>query len=51
MAKRTRFSEYHDRYVNYRLELSAEGILFMLIPQFHSVIRDTVAGYQSGDAS
>jgi len=29
MAKRTRFSEYHDRYANYRLELSDDGILFM----------------------
>jgi hypothetical protein len=29
MAKRTRYSEYHDRYANYRLELSDDGILFM----------------------
>src|SRR5260370_12336676 len=29
MAKRTRSSEYHDRYANYRLELSDDGILFM----------------------
>jgi enoyl-CoA hydratase/carnithine racemase len=29
VAKRTRFSEYGDRYANYRFELSAEGILFM----------------------
>ncbi len=29
MAKRTRFSEYKDRYANFRFELSAEGILLM----------------------
>jgi len=29
VAKRTRFSEYKDRYANYRFELSEEGILFM----------------------
>src|SRR5512144_1572217 len=29
MAKRTRFSEYKDRYANYRFELSEEGILLM----------------------
>jgi enoyl-CoA hydratase/carnithine racemase len=29
MAKRTRFSEYKDRYANYRFELSDEGILLM----------------------
>ncbi|HME68276.1 MAG TPA: enoyl-CoA hydratase/isomerase family protein [Myxococcota bacterium] len=29
MAKRTRFSEYKDRYRNYRFELSEEGILLM----------------------
>ena len=29
MAKRTRFTEYKDRYANYRFELSEEGILFM----------------------
>jgi hypothetical protein len=29
MAKRTRFSEYHDRYANYRFELTDDGILFM----------------------
>ena len=29
MAKRTRYSEYHDRYANYRLELTDDGILFM----------------------
>ena len=29
MAKRTRFSEYKDRYANFRFELSEEGILFM----------------------
>jgi hypothetical protein len=29
MAKRMRFSEYHDRYANYRLELTDDGILFM----------------------
>ena len=29
MAKRTRFSEYKDRYANYRFELSKEGILLM----------------------
>lgn len=29
MAKRTRFSEYQDRYANYKFELSEEGILLM----------------------
>ena len=29
MAKRTRYSEYKDRYANYTFELSEEGILFM----------------------
>ena len=29
MAKRTRYSEYKDRYANYRFELSEEGILLM----------------------
>ena len=29
MAKRTRYAEYKDRYANYDLELSEEGILFM----------------------
>ena len=29
MAKRTRYTEYHDRYPNYRLELTDDGILFM----------------------
>ena len=29
MAKRTRFSEYKDRYANFRFELSEEGILLM----------------------
>ena len=29
MAKRTRYSEYHDRYANYRFELTDDGILFM----------------------
>jgi enoyl-CoA hydratase/carnithine racemase len=29
MAKRTRFSEYKDRYANYRFELSEDGILLM----------------------
>jgi enoyl-CoA hydratase/carnithine racemase len=29
VAKRTRFSEYKDRYANYRFELSEEGILLM----------------------
>jgi hypothetical protein len=29
MAKRTRYGEYHDRYPNYRLELSDDGILLM----------------------
>lgn len=29
MPKRTRFSEYKDRYANYRFELSPEGILLM----------------------
>ena len=29
MAKRSRFSEYKDRYANYRFQLSEEGILLM----------------------
>lgn len=29
MAKRTRYSEYHDQYANYRLELDQDGILLM----------------------
>lgn len=29
MVKRTRFSEYKDRYVNYRFELSEDGVLLM----------------------
>ena len=29
MARRTRFSEYKDRYANYRFELNEEGILLM----------------------
>ncbi|MFI5717648.1 enoyl-CoA hydratase/isomerase family protein [Nocardia sp. NPDC051750] len=29
MVKRTRYSEYKDRYANYRFELSDDGILFM----------------------
>ena len=29
MAKRTRFTEYKDRYPNFRFELSEEGILLM----------------------
>ena len=29
MAKRTRFSEYQNRYANYRFELTDDGILFM----------------------
>jgi enoyl-CoA hydratase/carnithine racemase len=29
MAKRTRYSEYKDRYANFRFELSEEGILLM----------------------
>jgi hypothetical protein len=65
MAKRTRYTEYHARYPNYRLELTDDGILFMqchtntfhlsdqelLIRQFHTVIRDTVAAHQAGESS
>ena len=29
MARRTRYSEYKDRYANYKFELSDDGILFM----------------------
>ena len=29
MARRTRFSEYKDRYANYRFELTEDGILLM----------------------
>jgi len=29
VARRTRYSEYKDRYANYRFELSEEGILLM----------------------
>jgi hypothetical protein len=51
MAKRTRYSEYHDRYPNYRLELSDDGILLM---QGHtnggSLIWDWRAHDQMSDA-
>ena len=51
MAKRTRYSEYHDRYANYRLELSDDGILFM---QCHtnggSLVWDWRAHDQMSDA-
>ena len=29
MAKRTRYSEYKDRYANYAFELDEDGVLFM----------------------
>ena len=51
MAKRTRYSEYHDRYANYRFELSDDGILFM---QCHtnggSLVWDWRAHDQMSDA-
>ena len=51
MAKRTRYSEYHDRYPNYRLELTDDGILFM---QCHtnggSLVWDWRAHDQMSDA-
>ena len=51
MAKRTRYSEYHDRYANYRLELSDDGILLM---QCHtnggSLVWDWRAHDQMSDA-
>ena len=51
MAKRTRYSEYHDRYANYRLELSNDGILLM---QCHtnggSLVWDWRAHDQMSDA-
>ena len=33
MAKRTRYSEYHDQYANYRLELDNNGILFDMVAE------------------
>src|ERR1700728_2212199 len=51
MAKRTRYSEYHNRYANYRLELSDDGILLM---QCHtnggSLVWDWRAHDQMSDA-
>ena len=51
MAKRTRYSEYHEQYANYRLELSDDGILFM---QCHtnggSLVWDWRAHDQMSDA-
>ena len=51
MAKRTRYSEYHDQYANYRLELSDDGILFF---QCHtnggSLVWDWRAHDQMSDA-
>ena len=51
MAKRTRYSEYCDRYANYRFELSDDGILFM---QCHtnggSLVWDWRAHDQMSDA-
>src|SRR5258707_11960612 len=51
MAKRTRYSEYHDRYAIYRLELSDDGILFM---QCHtnggSLVWDWRAPHPKSDA-
>ena len=51
MAKRTRYTEYHDRYPNYRLELTDDGILFM---QCHtnggSLVWDWRAHDQMSDA-
>ena len=51
MAKRTRYSDYHDQYANYRLELSDDGILLM---QCHtnggSLVWDWRAHDQMSDA-
>ncbi|MGO9101632.1 MAG: hypothetical protein ACLP9Y_20120 [Mycobacterium sp.] len=51
MAKRTRFSEYKDRYANYRFELSGDGILLM---QCHtnggSLVWDWLAHDEMADA-
>ena len=31
MARRTRYTEYKDRYANYNFELTDDGILFMTV--------------------
>ena len=46
MAKRTRFSEYENRYANYRFELTDDGILFM---QCHTDGGSLVWDWQSHD--
>ncbi len=37
MAERTRYSEYHDQYANYRLELDQDGILSLKMPGMHVI--------------
>ena len=46
MAKRTRYSEYQNRYANYRFELSDDGILFM---QCHTDGDSLVWSWQAHD--
>jgi enoyl-CoA hydratase/carnithine racemase len=46
MAKRTRFTEYQDRYANYRFELTDEGILLM---QCHTNGESLVWDWQAHD--
>lgn len=52
MAKRTRFSEYRDRYANYRFEFTDDGTLFIV--QLHtndgSLVWDWRARDQMSDA-
>lgn len=33
MAKRARYSEYHDQNANYGLELNQDGILFEMVAE------------------
>ena len=46
MAKRTRFSEYENRYANYKFELTDDGILFM---QCHTDGDSLVWSWQAHD--
>ena len=46
MAKRTRYSEYQNRYANYRFELTDDGILFM---QCHTDGDSLVWSWQAHD--
>jgi hypothetical protein len=46
MANRTRYSEYQNRYANYRFELTDDGILFM---QCHTEGDSLVWSWQAHD--